>query len=335
MQLNEVIESITENFNSDSGCIQQQVHNSLFLLIPCAAQVAKPAQGNTLQRWQILSRLAAVNLSLAKLFESHLDALTIMQELQPDCPLQHDSGLWAVWAAEGGAVPLQLNREEYSISGVKPWCSAAEWVDYALMTVREDNQSQLLKLNLSELTIQKNLENWHAVGMQHTQTYSLSFQQTPVEIFATPNAYLDRSGFWHGAAGVAMCWYGAAQRLATYLQQATIIKSHPYKHMYLGEITSQMLATRALISQTAQLLDAKPQFTHELQIRALRANIERTALHVLQRCGEALGAAPYCQNAHFAQLAADLPVFIRQSHAAFDLEQIGQSVVMEVEPWAL
>ena len=40
--------------------------------------------------------------------------------------------------------------------------------------------------------------------------------------------------------------------------------------------------------------------------------------------GQALGAAPFCRNAHFARLSADLPVFIRQSHGAFDLQKIGE-----------
>jgi hypothetical protein len=39
--------------------------------------------------------------------------------------------------------------------------------------------------------------------------------------------------------------------------------------------------------------------------------------------GHALGASPYCKDAHFAQLAADLPVFLRQSHAERDLAALG------------
>ena len=37
----------------------------------------------------------------------------------------------------------------------------------------------------------------------------------------------------------------------------------------------------------------------------------------------------------YARLAADLPVFIRQSHAAFDLERIGELTAQEEQLWTL
>ena len=50
-------------------------------LVEISAQVPYPASGDTLKRWQILSQVSASNLSLGKLFESHLDALAILHEL--------------------------------------------------------------------------------------------------------------------------------------------------------------------------------------------------------------------------------------------------------------
>ena len=50
----------------------------------------------------------------------------------------------------------------------------------------------------------------------------------------------------------------------------------------------------------------------------------------------ALGAGPLCRDAGFAQVMADLPVFIRQSHAERDQAAHGQSVLNhESAPWAL
>ena len=56
----------------------------------------------------------------------------------------------------------------------------------------------------------------------------------------------------------------------------------------------------------------------------LRQFTEQTARLVMDRVGLALGAAPFCKDPEFAQRIADLTVFIRQTHGAFDLEQIGQ-----------
>jgi hypothetical protein len=49
-----------------------------------------------------------------------------------------------------------------------------------------------------------------------------------------------------------------------------------------------------------------------------------------------LGATPFCRDSHFARLAADLPVFVRQSHAEKDLAQLGQQVAAQpLEGWEL
>jgi hypothetical protein len=40
-----------------------------------------------------------------------------------------------------------------------------------------------------------------------------------------------------------------------------------------------------------------------------------------------LGAGPYCKDRQFARLIADLPVFLRQSHAERDLAALGRQVI--------
>ncbi|WP_216935592.1 MULTISPECIES: acyl-CoA dehydrogenase family protein [unclassified Acinetobacter] len=323
--------SILQRFENSKLEPEEKIHKTLMELVSISGQIPYPASGATLRRWQILSQVSASNLSLGKLFESHLDALAILHEL--NVPVVK-KGLWAVWAAEGGPRPLKL--EAGKLTGIKPWCSASVWVQHGLLTYRdEQQQSQLLILDLPQAGIQHHQDAWQAVGMQHTLTARLELDQVKVEKVAAPNAYLDRPGFWHGAAGVAACWYGATVRLAEYLKQAVLLKPHPFKAMYLGDISRELLATQALFYQVADLIDQQPKFPHQLQIQALRAQVEATALNVLTQVGKALGAAPYCEQPHFARLAADLPVFIRQSHAAWDLERIGELSAQEEELWTL
>src|SRR5690606_19706429 len=323
--------SILQRFETSPLELQEKIHHTLMELVEISAQVPYPASGDTLKRWQILSQVSANNLSLGKLFESHLDALAILHEL--NIPVMK-KGLWAVWAAEGGPQPLKL--EAGNLTGIKPWCSASVWVQHGLLTYRdEQQQSQLLILDLSQEGIQHHQNAWHAVGMQHTLTARLELDRVEVEKVAAPDAYLDRPGFWHGAAVVAACWYGATVRLAEYLRQAVLLKPHAYKAMYLGEISRVLLATQSLFHQVAALIDQQPQHSHELKIRSLRAQVETTALNVLTHVGKGLGAAPYCEHPHFARLAADLPVFIRRSHDAFDVERTSELSAQEKERWIL
>lgn len=85
----------------------------------------------------------------------------------------------------------------------------------------------------------------------------------------------------------------------------------------------------------AQKIDKEPNSSHELIIRILRSQTENTAQLVLDKVGKALGARPFCENQIFAQLTADLPVFLRQSHAAFDLKNIAELSLKEGTVWNL
>lgn len=345
------------DFKHDPDLLENSIYQTLAKLVQYSMQVPHPAQGETLKRWQILSQVAQTNLSLAKLYESHLDALSILNELKAELSDAQNSALWAVWAAEGGPRPLQLKpldakaqpTADHSRSmaskadqhldqlfGIKPWCSASKHVEYALMTYRDQlHQSQLLIIDLNQPAIKHIDDQWQAVGMQHTQTNQLECDGALVKRLAEPDAYLNRQGFWQGAAGVAACWFGATLAIAEYLKQACKVKPHSFKNMYLGSISTDIVATGALFRELAQRIDQAPDQSHEFRVRALRAQVEQTARKVLTEVGQALGATPFCQSAHFAQLCADLAVFIRQSHAAFDLENMGVLAVNEESVWAL
>lgn len=276
--------------------------------------------GQTYTRWQILAEIAATHLGLAKCIESHLDALGILKELGvTDLP----KGLYAIWAAEGAG--CDLTYDNGICNGHKAWCSAAQDVDYALMTYKNaQNQSCLILVNMQNQGITIDLSQWYAVGMHSTQTAQLHFQNVPARPVGKPNVYLERVGFWHGAAGVAACWYGATTRLAQTLLSAVQQRNTPFHTAYLGQVTTLMVTTHNLFHRTAKAIDQTPKHSHEYLIRILRAQVEHTAQQTLVLVGQALGARLFCQNAVFAQLAADLPVFLRQSHAAFDFEKIGE-----------
>ena len=287
----------------------------------------KNTESSTLLRWQVLAYISGIDLTLAKWFESHLDALSILYELGYG---ETQQGLWAVWAAEGHPNPIRY--QDGKISGSKSWCSGAHIVDYALMTYRdEQGKSQLLTVDMNQSGIDIDNSAWQAVGMQATDTATVTFDHVAATQVGTPNAYLDRVGFWHGAAGVAACWYGATASLASYLIESYQQKPNDYKAMYLGQISSDLAVSRQYLHQVAYLIDSQPEDNHELAIRQLRTNIEQLARQVIETVGQALGAAPFCGNAHFATLSADLTVFIRQSHGAFDLQRIGELTSFQAE----
>lgn len=332
MSLQKQIANIQAQFSSSDQDISDCIQRALCALTAMSEQIPQPASGHTYLRWQILSQVAEIDLNLAKLFESHLDALAILSELGET--VSHPERLHAVWAADGGAIPLSQQGEQ--ISGHKMWCSGAHYVQYGLMSFKNTmQQSQLVLVDLKAQGIEMRLDDWHALGMKYTSTAQLKFNNTPIRLVGGSNSYLNRVGFWHGAAGVAACWYGACVQLARYLKRTATQKPHAFQHFYLGRISTEIAASRAFFQHVAHQIDQQPNVSHECIIRQLRAQVEHTAKLVLDVVGEALGAAPFCFNADFAQRHADLTVFIRQSHAAFDLAHIGELVVQEDAVWTL
>lgn len=305
----------------------------------CLDTLPRPGHGNTLERWQTLSRVAGCDLVLAKLYEGHTDALAILAE----CGAGHLSsdGIWGVWAAEppdARAVITARDGGRVCLGGKKAWCSGALQIDQALITAwDESGQPQLVAIRLADPTLGLNIEHWQAVGMASTASVEVEFNDTPGVLVGAAGQYLSRPGFWHGGAGIAACWYGAAEALAEYLREhCRKPKPDPHADAHLGAVDAALCGARAALRECAAWIDRNPSADASLIVQRVRAQVEHAVEHVMRHVGRALGATPFCRNAHFARLSADLPVFIRQSHAERDLAALGaQTAQLSSGAWQL
>ncbi|MBC3459068.1 acyl-CoA/acyl-ACP dehydrogenase [Pseudomonas mosselii] len=297
-----------------------------------------PGQGRTLERWRALARVAACDLSLAKLYEGHTDALAILAE----CGAAHHAGegTWGVWAAEppdARALIVERNAEQVRLRGRKAWCSGALQIDRALLTAWQDDQPQLVAIELGHPSQRVQADHWQAVGMAATASVAIVFDDSPGLAIGEPGQYLSRPGFWHGGAGIAACWYGAAAALADYLREhCRKPRPDPHAVAHLGAVDAALFGARAALRECAAWIDRHPGDDASYEVRRTRAQVEQAVELVIQHVGRALGATPYCRNSHFARLSADLPVYLRQSHAERDLTELGRQLTDRPEgAWKL
>ncbi|OWQ33865.1 acyl-CoA dehydrogenase [Pseudomonas sp. DrBHI1] len=297
-----------------------------------------PGQGRTLERWGGLARVAACDLSLAKLYEGHTDALAILAE----CGAAHHAGegIWGVWAAEppdARALIVERNAEQIRLRGRKAWCSGALQIDRALLTAWQDDQPQLVAIELGHPSQRVQADHWQAVGMAATASVVIVFDDSPGLAIGEPGQYLSRPGFWHGGAGIAACWYGAAAALADYLREhCRKPRPDPHAVAHLGAVDAALFGARAALRECAAWIDRQPGDDASYEVRRTRAQVEQAVEQVIQHVGRALGATPYCRNSHFARLSADLPVYLRQSHAERDLAELGRQLTDRPEgAWKL
>jgi len=304
-------------------------------------RVPLPASGRTRERWQALARVAAADLSLAKLFEGHTDALAILAELQASPAASMANSRWAVWCAEPPDHRVQITqRAEGSglLHGVKAWCSGAASVTHALVSGwNPAGEPCLVAVAMDQDGVKVTDAGWHAVGMRASASVDVAFSHVPCTLVGTPGAYVNRPGFLHGGAGVAACWYGGLVHIAQSLRAALPVTSaDPHRLAHLGAVDVALAQARAVLRETAAQIDAHPRQSCAMACARARLAVEAAAAVVVERAARALGAGPLCRDAGFAQVMADLPVFIRQSHAERDQAAHGQAVLNhEGAPWAL
>ncbi len=321
------------------------------LVEAAADRLPMPAGGVTLKRWAALAEVAADDLSLAKLYEGHTDALAILQELgfvEPQAepraePPQRST--WGVWAAEmpSSRVEIEQDGGQLRLHGTKFWCSGAEHVDQGLLTAwyPDGRGPQLAAVDMKQSRIKLHTEAWQAVGMAGSASVDVTFDGAAARPVGQPGDYLSRAGFWQGGAGIAACWYGGARALGEALRLAALTADSSakaatpqaaFRFAALGQVDLALSATAALLRETARWIDQHPRAN--AQEHALRARLaaEHCAQRVLDEVGRSLGATPFCRDARFARRAADLPVFIRQSHGERDLAALGGCIASRPEP---
>jgi len=301
-----------------------------------------PGAGATLARWQALAAVGAHDLALAKLYEGHLDAVAILSEAgMADIGA---TGLWGTWCAEAPAARLAVRCGDAGVTlhGRKAWCSGAADVSHALVSCWVDGgEACLAAVALEQPGVTVTGDGWNAVGMAGSRSVDVVFDGAAATLVGAPGFYVDRPGFWHGGAGVAAVWYGAAQALGATLHASLaqrLAAEQPvdvHRLTQAGEVDVALQTTAALVRAAAQAIDAAP-FDNGM-VRALRVRlaVEQCATTVLHAVGRALGAGPLCKDARIARLFADLPVFLRQSHAERDLETLGRAICQEATPWQL
>ena len=316
---------------SASARLEQLVHLGLDTL-------PAPGSGATLQRWQALAAVAQSDLSLVKLFEGHVDALTTMNEL--NCPSAIEGAVWGMWAAEAPEkrVTIELLADgKVLLEGSKAWCSGAATVSHALLTAwyPDGRGPQLVQVPMRQSGVSTSDQHWRAVGMQASASIDVHFHSAHGVLVGHIGDYLARPGFWQGGAGIAACWFGGSQAIASALRrsvcQTGASVTYPFRLAALGKVDLALQGTAALLRQAAHSIDMHPLEDASILALRVRQSAEGTARYVLDQVLQTLGATLLCKDPHFARAAADLPVFIRQSHAERDFAALGERLCKEEE----
>ncbi|ADP84513.1 acyl-CoA dehydrogenase [Pseudofrankia inefficax] len=315
-----------------------------------------PGSGDSAARFAAFARTCAADVTLGRLVEAHADAVAILAELDDGGATASWAGqeaCWGVWAAEHPAATLSAAPTSsagpeagpgrvapdasWRVSGAKAWCSGAPFLTHALVTAAAADGNRLLAVSLAEPGVRVADDAWAFSGMRASGTSTVTFDEVAARPVGPPGAYLERPGFWHGAVGVAACWFGGAVGVARALSGAAGRRElDPHALAHLGAVDAELGAAASLLREAAAQIDADPgDEAGQAQRRALRvrAVVERAADEVLRRVGRALGPGPLVGDLEHARRVEDLTIYLRQSHAERDLATLGGLVAAGEPGW--
>jgi hypothetical protein len=284
----------------------------------------QPGAGQTAARWAVLAAVAERNLTVARVLEAHSDALAILAEAGQPPP----GGTWGVFAAEapGHRLTASGGDGQAVLTGVKPWCSLADRLDYALVTAHAGDQRRLYRVSLREASVTVDPPGgWVARGLRTVTSVAVRFDQTPAEPVGEPGWYLSRPGFAWGGMGVAACWHGGALGLRAAVLRASASRPGDLADLHAGIVDAALWASAAALGRGAALIDgglAEGEAGQVLGLR-VRAIVADAAERVIRQAGHALGPAPLAFDEDHARRVADLELYIRQHHAERDLARLG------------
>lgn len=291
-----------------------------------ALDLPHPGEGRTAERWRRLAEISRSDVSIARLVEAHVDAVSILHEAGR---VATPSALYGVWAAEGSGTPLRLEGGIHPrLVGVKPFCTGAGLVDRALVTARVDGGVALVDVDARDAAIRFDAADWVVPAFAATQTATATFDSVEAgDLVGTTGWYLDRVGFWHGACGPATCWAGGVVGLVDRAVELACAKDpEPHRDAHVGALAAIRWELLALLDRAGHEIDAAPTDLVAARVRArsFRHLVDRAAAEAIDRFGRAFGPRPLVSDHDVIRRIAEVQLYVRQCHAERDLEALGQ-----------
>lgn len=351
----------------------------------------KPGDGRTARLWELLASVAAVDVAAARVLEPHLDAGAILS--QAGTPGSF-TGSWGVYAAEGPgtrltAAPASATADGrppagtesagtepggtsggVRLTGSKPWCSLAQFVDHAVVTAHtEAGGRAAFAVDLRAAGVTCDVPEWTSRGLREIPSGTVHFDGVPAVPLGGDGWYFQRPGFAWGGMGVAACWLGGAVALGRHfeaaLQRGARSQREPDQVALaaLGEVDRILTSTVQYLARAAEAVDAaeagggaqaNPNSGAEAadggtvggwgqattgavggwsETLRVRGTVAAAVERVQLLVSQNLGPGPLAFDERYGKCMADLSLYVRQHHATRDDAQLGALTLQGEHAW--
>ena len=293
-----------------------------------------------------LVRLGEANLSLARLYEGHVNALRLARTLGSAetwaevQALAEGGAFLGVWGAEG-AVPLGMEGDR--LTGGKRFASGLGVVTHAVVTLGQGEGVRLALLDVTDADRHRP-ETWRKTGMRATVSGDFDAAGLPAAALrwiGTPGRYLEEPGFVGGTWRIAAVQLGGTLGLlrAAAGQLSAIGRLGAEAQVArLAPVLTRALAAGAFVQRAARVAEgaagqAEPERAAALsaQSRLLTEEIGQDAIAAVER---AVGLAHFDEDAPTGRIARDLATYMRQAARDAFLQRAGRWSLERDEPFS-
>lgn len=281
----------------------------------------------TAEAFDALRTLGRANLSVARLFEGHMNAVKLValhagHDLSEALAARiHDGLLLGVWGADDPSDPLGLERAEGEIrlSGSKRFASGLGLVGAAVVTVAGEDGPQMLLVETGDAQ-RIDLEPWRMGGMRASNSGRYDFSGVRLQedrLLGGPGAFLKEPHFEGGVWRYAATHCGAAESLYEDMREGLIARERaddPNQQRRIARAAMAIETARLWLARAAdevEMAHARPgKAVLSLMAREVTDEACRTVMELAAR---ALGMAAYEEGTRTERMLRDLSVFLCQA----------------------
>ena len=287
------------------------------------AGLSEPGQHNDL--CTVLRLLGAADLSVARIYEGHVNAVALVarygdrDQVQALAERISKGGLSAVWGADDAKGLHVIDGESLLLEGRKILASGAGFVTDPIVTANSGGGQVMCLLHLS-MEEKIDLSGWAAQGMRSTATGAIDLSGTalsPANIIGSAGDFMRQPYFSGGAWRFCAAHVGATERLVDLFRDHLIARNRgddPYQLQRLAHCIASAKTARQWVEEAARRLSAdEPDAVNVVAFANLtRMVTERCALDVMEAVQRGVGLASFIRPNSIERISRDLATYLRQ-----------------------
>lgn len=282
--------------------------------------------GHQTELCTVLRSIGAGDLSWARLFEGHVNAISIVCRYGTEAQVRAlasavaAGALSAVWGADDAAgLKIQPVGSGSELKGRKILASGAGLVTHPLVTAAGAEGQVMCLLNLPD-SADVDLSGWTAQGMRSTATGAVQLSGIEIgdnEIIGSPGDFMRQPHFSGGSWRFCAAHLGAMERLVDLFRDHLVARGRdgdPYQLQRVAQCVAAVKTARFWIEEAARRLATEEDDPAAIVAFAnmTRMVTERSALDVMEAVQRGVGLLALIRPNPIERICRDLATYLRQ-----------------------